>query len=60
MPNRNSHSLQGRAVLIVQRTWLLASALADAFEEKGAKAIMAKYAKPELANISNLSVCQER
>src|SRR6516162_7334065 len=53
MPNRAS--LQGRAVLIVQRAWLLASALADAFEQKGAKVVIAKEAKPELANISNLS-----
>jgi len=53
MPNWNS--LQGRTILIVQRTWLIARALADAFEKKGAQIVMAKKADPDLANLPNLS-----
>src|SRR5215475_3901930 len=48
-------SLQGRTILIVQRTWLIASTLADAFEAKGAQVVMAKKADPDLANLPNLS-----
>jgi len=31
------HSLDGRVILIAQRSWLIASALAIAFEVKGAR-----------------------
>ena len=53
MPSGNS--LQGRTILIVQRAWLIARTLADAFEAKGAKVVMAKKANPDLANLPNLS-----
>jgi len=53
MPNWNSP--QGRTILIVQRTWLIARTLADAFEKKGARVVMAKKADPDLASLPNLS-----
>ena len=53
MPSGNS--LQGRNILIVQRAWLIARSLADAFEAKGAKVVVAKKDDPDLANLPNLS-----
>jgi len=52
MPRR---SAQGRVILIVQRSWLIASGLAAAFETTGAKVVIAKNLHPDLANIPNLS-----
>jgi len=52
MPRR---SAQGRVILIVQRSWLIASGLAGAFETTGAKVVIAKNLHADLANIPNLS-----
>lgn len=48
-------SLKGRTVLIVQRRWIIARTLADAFEAKGAKVVMTKDALSELAGVSSVS-----
>jgi len=42
-------------ILIVQRSWLIASGLAAAFQTAGAKVVIAKNLHPNLANIPNLS-----
>ena len=39
----------------IQRAWLIARTLADAFETKGAKVVMATKADPDLADLPNLS-----
>jgi len=52
MPRR---SAQGHVILIVQRSWFIASGLATAFETRGAKVVIAKNLHPDLANIPNLS-----
>jgi DNA-binding response OmpR family regulator len=41
--------LQGRTVLIVQRRWIVARALADEFEAKGAQVLSATDARSALA-----------
>jgi hypothetical protein len=38
-PTSNKPSLQGRVILIVQRSWLIARNLASAFEAKGARVL---------------------
>jgi hypothetical protein len=43
----NDNSLRGRAILIVQRIWTIASALATEFEGKGAQAVLAKNSHPD-------------
>jgi DNA-binding response OmpR family regulator len=48
-------AIHGRVVLIIQRRWYIASALAVAFEAKGAKVVMTRSYDPDLANISNLA-----
>jgi short-subunit dehydrogenase involved in D-alanine esterification of teichoic acids len=47
-------SLDGQVILIVQRSWLIASNLADAFEEKGALVILSKTSASRLADIPGL------
>ena len=47
MPQRNS--LYGHTVLIVQRRWIVARALADEFEAKGAQVLSAPDAQSALA-----------
>src|SRR5262249_29132383 len=47
--------LHGRIILIVQRIWTIASALANEFEAKGAQAVLAKNSDPDLANVPNLA-----
>src|SRR5262249_15566390 len=46
--------LDGSVVLVVQRSWLIASALARVFEAKGAKVVMAKEPAVALAVLSQL------
>ena len=52
-PKRNS--LHGRLILIVQRRWIIARALADAFEARGAEVVMAKNSLFDLVDLPNLS-----
>jgi hypothetical protein len=47
--------LDGQVILIVQRSWLIASDLADALEEKGALVILSKTSASRLADIPGLS-----
>lgn len=47
--------LNGRVVLVVQRSWVIASALARAFEAKGAKVLMAKEPAVALSNHPDLT-----
>jgi DNA-binding response OmpR family regulator len=57
MSNATSHQgggLDGQVVLIVQRNWVIATALAKSFEEKGASAVLAKVFAPDLTSIPNL------
>src|SRR5215471_12232970 len=57
MSNATLHQgggLDGQVVLIVQRSWVVATALANSFEEKGASAVLAKVPVPDLAGIPNL------
>jgi DNA-binding response OmpR family regulator len=51
-----SRSLNGKVVLIVQRSWVLASGLATALEAKGARPVLAKEGASALADIPNLCV----
>jgi DNA-binding response OmpR family regulator len=51
----NGNSLRGRAILIVQRIWTIASALATEFEGKGAQVVLAKNSHPDLADVPNLA-----
>jgi hypothetical protein len=53
-PSPKDNSLHGRVILIVQRAWLLARTLANEFEAKGAKVVMAKKADPDLASLPKL------
>jgi hypothetical protein len=46
--------LDGGVILIVQRSWLIASDLADALEEKGALVILSKESASRLADIPGL------
>jgi len=50
-------SLDGRVVLIVQRLWVVANALASAFEANGAQVLLARNSRSglALANHPNLS-----
>ena len=52
---RNGNSLHGRTILIVQQNWIIATALATAFEARGAQALLAKNSLPDLANVPNVS-----
>ena len=47
--------LRGRSVLIVRRRWIIARALADAFEAKGASVAMTTKPDSNLADLPNLS-----
>jgi hypothetical protein len=49
-------SLQDRRVLIVQRSWIIARALADAFEATGAKVLSMTKLHPDLAVLPDLAV----
>ena len=52
----NDNSLRGRVILIVQRIWTIASALATEFEGKGAQVVvLAKNSHPDLADVPNLA-----
>jgi DNA-binding response OmpR family regulator len=51
----NDNSLRGRVILILQRIWTIASALATEFEGKGAQAVLAKNSHPDLADVPNLA-----
>jgi len=51
----NGNCLRGRVILIVQRIWTIASALATEFEGKGAQAVLAKNSHPDLADVPNLA-----
>jgi hypothetical protein len=44
----NDDTLRGHIILIVQRIWTIASALATEFEGKGAQAVLAKDSHPEI------------
>jgi len=48
------HSLHGQVILIVQRSWVVASGLAIAFEAKGAHPVLAKEGASALADTPNL------
>ena len=52
---RNGNSLHGRTILIVQQNWMIATALATAFEARGAQALLAKNSLPDLANVPGLA-----
>jgi DNA-binding response OmpR family regulator len=52
---RNGNSLHGRTILIVQQNWMTATALATAFEARGAQALLAKNSLPDLANVPGLA-----
>ena len=62
-----SFSLDGQVVLIVQRNWLIANALAIAFEVKGARTLLSRApAEADLANLcaavldsDNPALCQQ-
>ena len=41
--------------MIVQRRWVIATDLANSFEAKGARAVVATVSAPDLADIPNLS-----
>lgn len=49
------HSLHGRVILIAQRSWLISTALAMAFEVKGARVVLSKEAASEAADLTNVS-----
>src|SRR5215467_13531741 len=50
-----SHSLDGRVILIAQRSWLIATALALAFAVKGARVVLLKKAASDVADLTNVS-----
>ena len=54
-PMPNDNSLHGRIILIVEELWMIATALAIAFEAKGAQAVLVKHSHPDLANVPNVS-----
>jgi NAD(P)-dependent dehydrogenase (short-subunit alcohol dehydrogenase family) len=47
--------LNGRVVLIVQRSWLIGTALANSFGSKGAKVVLTKESAAASANLPNLA-----
>jgi len=47
--------IDGRVVLVVQRSWLIASALASAFGARGANVVLAKQSAVDSANLPNLA-----
>ena len=47
--------LDGRVVLVVQRSWCVARALSSVFEAKGAKVVSAKESAADLAKLPNLT-----
>jgi|SRR5262245_32023311 len=51
----NENSLRGCIILIVQRIWMAATALATAFEAKGAQAVLVNNSPPDLGNVPNLA-----
>ena len=51
----NDSSLRGRIILVVEGMWMIATALAIAFEAKGAQAVLVKHSHPDLANVPNLA-----
>src|SRR5262245_60290700 len=53
MPNNNC--LHGRIILIVQRVWMIAIALATEFEEKGAQTVLVRSYHADLFEIPNLA-----
>jgi DNA-binding response OmpR family regulator len=58
MSNAASHqgaSLEGKVILIVERSWLIATTLAMAFEVKGARVVLSNKAALDLADHINLS-----
>jgi DNA-binding response OmpR family regulator len=58
MSNAASHpgaSLEGKVILIVQRSWLISTALAMAFEVKGARAVLSNKAASDLPDRINVS-----
>src|SRR5262249_48666410 len=54
MPNKTG-SLNDRVILIGERRWVIASALADAFKAKGAQVLMVANCHSDLADIPTLS-----
>jgi len=48
-------SLERSLVLVVQRSWLIASALANSFESKGAKVVLAKESATASAKLPHLT-----
>ena len=57
MPRRSAQAgfLDGRVILIVHRTWIIARGLANAFEAKGAQVSLARTPHSDLANLPNLA-----
>lgn len=47
--------LDGRVVLVVQRSWFIASALANSFESKGARVVLVKESSAASANLPHLT-----
>jgi NAD(P)-dependent dehydrogenase (short-subunit alcohol dehydrogenase family) len=47
--------LNGRVVLVVQRNWFIASALAKSFESKGARVVLVKESSAASANLPRLT-----
>src|SRR5262245_64105002 len=47
--------LDGRVILVVQRSWCVARALSSVFEAKGAKVVLAKESAADLAKLPNLT-----
>jgi len=51
----NPRRLDGRLILIVERSWMIASAFADAFETMGAKVVLAKEPQSDLADLPHFA-----
>src|SRR5262245_3651036 len=51
-PSPKDNPLHGRVILIVQRAWIIARTLADAFQAKGAQVVMTKNTQSDVVNDS--------
>jgi hypothetical protein len=47
--------LDGRLILIVERSWVIASAFLDAFEANGARVVLVNVARRDLADLPQLA-----
>jgi hypothetical protein len=51
----NPRRLDGRLILIVERSWVIASAFVDAFEANGARVVLVSVARRDLADLPQLA-----